>query len=181
MAAYVVEALGLTATPLNTERSPSFTCSLSFTTICRWSGLSKLSYFRTRPRAASWVAILHACTANAEQSSSRLLSAPKLDRSAKTKDATEALTQCHPGRLERLKPLLCDYRWISLRSWWNFNLLFPCWLRPGAREHMLGCMVTNSRAWNYKPIRLFISTMKHASLQRRRYKLDPCTAGRSSQ
>lgn len=181
MAAYVVEALGLTATPLNTERSPSFTCSLSFTTICRWSGLSKLSYFRTRPRAASWVAILHACTANAEQSSSRLLSAPKLDRSAKTKDATEALTQCHPGRLERLKPLLCDYRWISLRSWWNFNLLFPCWLRPGAREHTLGCMVTNSRAWNYKPIRLFISTKKHASLQRRRYKLDPCTAGRSSQ
>lgn len=88
----------------------------------------------TKPRAASRVAVLHACTANAEQSSSGLLSATKWDRNAKTRDATEALTQCHLGRLERLKPLLCDYRWISLRSWWNFSLLFPCCLRPEAGE-----------------------------------------------
>ena len=93
-----------------------------------------LTNFFFKSRAASWVAVLHACTANAKQSSSGLLSTPKWDRNAKTRDAAEALTQCHPGRLERLKPLLCDYRWISLRSWWNVSLLFPCCLRPEARE-----------------------------------------------
>lgn len=40
------------------------------------------------------------------------------------------LTQCHPCRPGRLKPLPYDYKWTGLQSWWIFSLLLPWCLYP---------------------------------------------------